>query len=440
MTEIRFFDPLYGPIALDELCSRLVFTPEMQRLRYVRLCNMNSLFLTGASEPKRFEHSLGVMKLAQEWLRRNRLTKKEAEVIAAAALLHDLQTAPFGHSLQYIFDDNKDIGRFSHDDFGAGVQDRAFQLVVSSASFAGRIFSAPSVLGSLADAVFEAIRGEGPFGPLIAGSIDLDNIDNVVRLSFHMGIGCAGDKALPLRLAEFIKLDDHGLCAPSAARFYLEKWCYLRSKLYTLLLLDHGEFAAKAMLTLALEQGVQAEIVGPDSWIMTDEELLHYLEQRSRGEHQFIGEITRRLRVGDLFECVGLWQRQGADPYDRISSVRVKRAIESDVAARATAEGVGRLRLCLHFIKDDRKTCRRIALREIDTGGEIIVGENSDELLVGLFVTNFRSRKIRESEREVFTRCLFEVLERFGVDKLIPIDDPVDVGKVDVLQADLFGE
>ena len=38
------------------------------------------------------------------------------------------------------------------------------------------------------ESILDAIKGRGDFRGLIAGSIDLDNIDNLVRIAFHIGI------------------------------------------------------------------------------------------------------------------------------------------------------------------------------------------------------------------------------------------------------------
>lgn len=59
---IRVFDPLYGRLQLTPLESRVFAVPELQRLRYIRMCNINSMLITGASEISRFEHALGTLR------------------------------------------------------------------------------------------------------------------------------------------------------------------------------------------------------------------------------------------------------------------------------------------------------------------------------------------------------------------------------------------
>lgn len=59
------FDCLYGKIEFEDKVYQCMLTPEMQRLREVRLGNVNSIFLTGSANINRFEHSIGTAYLAQ---------------------------------------------------------------------------------------------------------------------------------------------------------------------------------------------------------------------------------------------------------------------------------------------------------------------------------------------------------------------------------------
>ena len=237
----------------------------------------------------------------------------------AAALLHDIQTGPFGHSFQYVMEDNPFEQRFEHANLSAAVSTRFLQLTEASAHFAGRRFIVHSLLGDIATEVFAAIEGTGHFGPIISGTLDLDNLDNVVRLAFHMGLCSEEDRALPKTLVGLLNVVDDGLAAPGKARALFERWFDLRRRLYEYLLLDRGEFAAKAMLTLAVEMAAEAQLLGPDDWRLTDDGLLEALHDRSVGEHQTVSQLVKRLRVGDLFDCIGVWQTPIIDGYVNLS-------------------------------------------------------------------------------------------------------------------------
>ena len=66
------YDALYGKIEFSSLIWKCMMTPEVQRLREVRLCNINSLCITGSSNTNRFEHSVGTAFLAQYNVQHNK--------------------------------------------------------------------------------------------------------------------------------------------------------------------------------------------------------------------------------------------------------------------------------------------------------------------------------------------------------------------------------
>ena len=90
------------------------------------------------------------------------------------------------------------------------------------------------------------VDGNGDFGPLISGSIDLDNIDNVYRLAYHIGLVRSGE--VPLALASALSIDHGNLVAPETAEPLLWDWFEVRRRLYNFLLLNPDEFSAKCML------------------------------------------------------------------------------------------------------------------------------------------------------------------------------------------------
>jgi len=431
-----FLDPLYGPMTVDSLARELIFSSDFQRLRNVRLCNINSLFITGASEPKRFEHCLGVYHLANLWVEARRIATPEADIVRAAALLHDLQTGPFGHSFQYVLEDNEFQQQFEHANLSNGARKRFLQRTYASAAFAGRQFSAVGLLGDLAEPAFLAIRGAGPYGPLISGTLDLDNLDNVVRLAFHSGLCKDSDRCLPVQLTQMLSLIDGQLSAPSEAFPLFQRWFDIRRQLYKYLLLDRGEFSAKAMLTLAVELAVDADLLGPDSWKLTDEELLQELEVATVGEHQVIGQIVRRLKLGALFECVGIWSANDADQYAFVSQANEKRKIEQQIERIAVDNGAARLRCCLHYILDHKKTCRSFRYLDLSTNEPRTVGFDRTTLLVGLFVTNARQRALSDIDRAHYARAAREALAESGIEELHVAEDPLE--QDDCQQAELF--
>jgi len=285
------WDALYGKIEFSPLVCKCMLSPEVQRLREVRLCNINSLCITGSSNTNRFEHSVGTAYLAainieaavQKHLK---LTKKEKETFIIAALLHDVANGPFGHSYEYIMEKKGFIpeqglgdvlGDVVSTGIGAHKNSSPFETI-----FFGKLRALTSILnGSQKEEVSQIIAGCHPLSKLISDSIDLDNIDNVFRMAYHMGLDFR--KEAPIKLAESMFIENGSVVFLQEAKTYLEEWYLVRQRVYKFLLLNPQEFAGKYMLTEAMdilfECISQGKAEGRDiKWNYTDYQLMEELD------------------------------------------------------------------------------------------------------------------------------------------------------------------
>lgn len=285
------WDALYGKIEFSPLVYKCMLSPEVQRLREVRLCNINSLCITGSSNTNRFEHSVGTAYLAainieaavQKHLK---LTKKEKETFIIAALLHDVANGPFGHSYEYIMEKKGFIpeqglgdvlGDVVSTGIGAHKNSSPFETI-----FFGKLRALTSILnGSQKEEVSQIIAGCHPLSKLISDSIDLDNIDNVFRMAYHMGLDFR--KEAPIKLAESMSIENGSVVFLQEAKTYLEEWYLVRQRVYKFLLLNPQEFAGKYMLTEAMdilfECISQGKAEGRDiKWNYTDYQLMEELD------------------------------------------------------------------------------------------------------------------------------------------------------------------
>ncbi len=415
----RSWDPLYGRIEIDDFEFDLISLPEVQRLRYVRMCNINSLLVAGASEISRFEHTLGVMHLAKLWVRTNGLPESQGKDIVAAAVLHDMQTGPFGHSMQYVFEDNEMDVEFIHEDISHGWRSAYHQKTLANSSFSGKPFGAQLLLKERMEVVAAIIRGEGTYGPLIAGTMDLDNIDNVIRLAFHAGFANDEDKKIPLSLAQNISISNGEIVINNGCISAVSRWQEIRTCLYTFLLHDWAEFSAKGMLTKAIEIAMRHEMIGADSWLMTDDGFLDFLEEKGIGETQDVRELIRRLKRGDLYTPIALYESPDVDLYSMLSEKDFKASLEAELSRGLKGRGVKPL---VHFILDNRKTERAISFRLSDTGEHITMGSNSCRLLSGVFVSN---SKIADAERNLLADKFRGFLIGYGATNINLIVDPM---------------
>ena len=99
------FCPIHGEIEISEYAKKIIDTPEYQRLRNIKQGGAVYSVWIGSSH-HRFEHSIGVYHLACKLMnllneKGDYINKKEYELIAVAALIHDL-----GHGISsHLFDD-----------------------------------------------------------------------------------------------------------------------------------------------------------------------------------------------------------------------------------------------------------------------------------------------------------------------------------------------
>lgn len=286
------WDALYGKIDFTPLVYKCMLSPEVQRLREVRLCNINSLFITGSANTNRFEHSVGTAYLASINIEASAqkhlgLDKKGKEIFVIAALLHDVANGPFGHSYEYIMEKKGFIPEQGLGDVftdvvslgkGAHKNSSPFETI-----FFGNLRALPSILNSSQkEEISNIIAGNHPLSKLISDSIDLDNIDNVFRMAYHMGL--AFRKEAPRKLAESMFIENGSVLFLEEAKTYLEEWYSVRQKVYKFLLLNPQEFAGKYMLTEAMdilfECISQGKAQGHDiKWNYTDYQLMEELNQ-----------------------------------------------------------------------------------------------------------------------------------------------------------------
>src|SRR3569623_1543574 len=100
ISHVSFQDALYGRISFDAPFSQLLSAPIVQRMRHIRLSNIDSIDLPGIANLSRYEHVLGVAHLASIVGIRHSLTTTERLVLDAAAVLHDWAITSFGHLVE----------------------------------------------------------------------------------------------------------------------------------------------------------------------------------------------------------------------------------------------------------------------------------------------------------------------------------------------------
>lgn len=164
-------DSIHGYIRLGDMGEALIDTPEMQRLRRVKQLGFIN-FVYPCATHTRFEHSLGAMHLAAKFAESIGLEEGEKRTLRAAALLHDVGHGPFSHTADYLFEKHD----YQHEDFS---EQKIHNSAISD------ILERHDVDP---DRVCDLIHGEGRLGGIIAGHIDVDRMDYLMRDAYYTGV------------------------------------------------------------------------------------------------------------------------------------------------------------------------------------------------------------------------------------------------------------
>jgi HD superfamily phosphohydrolase len=318
-------DPLWNNIRVDPTAERLLDTGVVQRLRYVRQLGLAHLVYPGATH-SRFEHALGAYHLARRSVARLHDTKAlegvaadEGEVVAAAALLHDVGHYPFSHALE-------EIGVPHHEEISRPL------LIDGEVAAVLRAEIAPDA----PERIYSLICGTSvsPLQGLISGSLDLDKMDYLKRDALMCGVPY-GEIDEDRLMHALVVLDDpttgrRGVGVLAKGLSALESLLFAKYQMYRNVYWHHAVRSAtamyKRMVDRALDGGaLDAATLGR----FTDEGLLSALET---GPDDEVRALLHALLARRLF----------------------KRAFEAPAAALPMES--------LEWIADDRERTRRAEL------------------------------------------------------------------------------
>ncbi|MBP1921074.1 HD superfamily phosphohydrolase [Halorubrum alkaliphilum] len=164
-------DTVHDHIEIDGVAAALLDTPAVQRLRHVKQLGTVQLVYPSANHT-RFEHSLGVYHLARRALDHLEIEGRHADRIEAAAMLHDVGHGPFSHNLESLT--HRRTGKY-HDDVGE---------LLATGEVGAVLRDHDLDPGHIADIV----GGEGTYGQLVSGELDVDRMDYLVRDAYHTGV------------------------------------------------------------------------------------------------------------------------------------------------------------------------------------------------------------------------------------------------------------
>jgi HD superfamily phosphohydrolase len=331
--------PAEQDVPLTERVRALVDTAEFRRLARISQLGLVSLVYPAAIHT-RFEHSLGVYRLALLFLRQLSYDKRfaamispaDAELFLVAALLHDLGHWPFCHPIEDMqlpsvpqhelfansFLLEGEIADALRDDWA--IQPRDLVALVS-----GKPRDAKSRL----------------LASMLSGPIDIDKMDYLARDSLHAGVPY-GRNFDQQRLIGSLCLNaaGDGLAITDKGKTAAEMMLFARYVMFSEVYWHHGVRSATAMLERAFY--LLHGLFDLDALFrMTDGPMIEALRQA--GEGGPAGELLeglfgpqrrlyKRLAQYSFFEQPALYQRLARRPYPWLAACAEQFAQQASTA------------------------------------------------------------------------------------------------------------
>ncbi|MFB6253004.1 MAG: HD domain-containing protein [Halobacteriaceae archaeon] len=310
MTTVK--DSIHDHITISGVGEELLETPAVQRLRRVKQLGTVSYVYPSANHT-RFEHSLGVYHIVSQALEHLQVNTQQAKKIRAAAILHDIGHGPFSHNLEDVI--HRRTGKY-HDD----VEDLLSRREISNCL---------NNYGINTNDILKLIKGHGKYGQLIAGELDVDRMDYLLRDAHHTGVPYGLiDHGRLVRELTFIDdklvLDEGNV---QAAESLLLARALMNPTVYN----HHVARISKTMLRRATEQLLDTtQISGKQLRRMDDIELFHRIRT-----HDTTAKLGERLNDRNLFKRA-VWAEMSDVPADLLNADHEQiKEFEQDVAAKA---------------------------------------------------------------------------------------------------------
>lgn len=297
-----FRDLLYGEIELPNWIMPFLRIPEFVRLRGVRLSNIDSFQYKDFGSATRYDHALGVTHLAFRIAKLRRFNLTDTVHIALAALLHDVGTPPFAHTLEIIFDDvDHELEVWNTLGIDTNEHKTEFNAYQNELpQFVSRCKSLSKNLGITInpETVAQIIDGNNDLGFLIKGSIDLDNIDNVIRGSYYMGIPTSG--ALAESIAEWLSSFKSQPSLEENIPNNVQLWLELRDEYYRFFFDSNDEEKGRqALLQFIIRESVHLGFLREQMLKKTDEGLISSIFEFSHklgSDGKILSDAVRKYR------------------------------------------------------------------------------------------------------------------------------------------------
>lgn len=309
MVYVNIKDPLHGYISLSEEEKNVIDSPKMQRLRRIRQLGLSYLVYPGATHT-RFQHSLGVMHLASKFADSLNLSEEKKKEVRIAALLHDSGHGPFSHASELVAEKRG----LSHEKLSCQVVDELSDKYSANPS-----------------RVKKMIRGKLEIGQVVAGDIDADRIDYLMRDAHTSGLQHGQiESDTIIQLAE---IDSRRLVFDFKAVQALESLFTARFHMMKSLYNHHASQIAEKMLERALESYLEQDHLLEDMMSLDDYQAHNRLIE-SKGTSR---ELYKRIKDRNLYKRALILDEGeiGRENLRKLEDGIAERKVEREIAEAA---------------------------------------------------------------------------------------------------------
>ncbi len=385
-------DPVHGNIRLSRLQEELIQTVEVQRLSFVHQLGTTFQCYPGA-HGMRLSHALGVSYLADSIGKQvledrqdiSDTQKQEIlKLLQAAGMLHDIGHTPWSHTLEPLY---IELNGVDHMDLVA-------DLIRGDSTFnikgAGRL---PEILEShgvspsdTADLICSKYSGPRFLQQMIFGEVDADMLDYLQRDFYFTGVAFGHIEME--RIISTMKVENDEIVFLLKGHEAIRDFLFARMQMYSSVYLHKKTRIVDMMLLSAARRSIIELREIDDFHIMTDDEILSFLAERSGDP--WVRDMAWRVKYRqNLFSQV--WRIEAATLNDsdisflntigRSGETAARRAEDLAVKLAETAgvsPGYILVDMPLEAVKISEERFSRLNIKYLDRSGKILPLEKVD--------------------------------------------------------------
>jgi HD superfamily phosphohydrolase len=291
-------DPVHGYVYITQAEKTVIDSYPMQRLRRLRQLAGSEYVYPGANHT-RFEHSLGVMFLADKVLENPHISQvvseEESDTCRISALLHDVGHGPFSHVFEQLL--IKDLEK-THEDITSWIVEKS-----EVGDKLAKMGFNPVEVGALAVGKCHK-PGRAFLDQIISSAVDVDKQDFIVRDTYHTGAEYGFIDVF--RLIHALDILGENLAVELGALSALEAFMIARIESFKSIYFHRVGRAAQIMLATAMEKanselGLTA-FKSPEEYLLLDDYTVWAALKKCEASKGIIANLETRKMLKCAYE------------------------------------------------------------------------------------------------------------------------------------------